>query len=44
MKLSIQAENILDAIALQSRKVFHPGDGGKLSSPISLFSLIYYVT
>ncbi|MEG4142563.1 MULTISPECIES: hypothetical protein [unclassified Microcoleus] len=24
--------------------VFHPGDRGKLSSPISLFSLIYYVT
>jgi len=24
--------------------VFHPGDRGKLTSPISLFSLIYYVT
>lgn len=24
--------------------VFHPGDHGKLTSPISLFSLIYYVT
>jgi ubiquinone/menaquinone biosynthesis C-methylase UbiE len=24
--------------------VFHPGNQGKLSSPISLFSLIYYVT
>ena len=24
--------------------VFHPGERGKLSSPISLFSLIYYVT
>ncbi|MEG4208363.1 class I SAM-dependent methyltransferase [Microcoleus sp. Pol7_A1] len=24
--------------------MFHPGDRGKLSSPISLFSLIYYVT